>query len=137
MEEIRDRGLVSGWCPQEKVLRHPSVGAFLTHCGWNSIVESISEGVPMVCWPFFADQQTNCFYTCEEWGIGEEIGEGELKRGRFEEVVRDMMVGEKGKEMREKALEWKKKAQDATTFGSSSHNNFEKLVKCITGKEHL
>ncbi|KAK9677634.1 hypothetical protein RND81_11G157000 [Saponaria officinalis] len=137
MEAIRDRGLVSGWCPQEKVLKHPSVGAFLTHCGWNSIVESISEGVPMVCWPFFADQQTNCFYACEEWGMGAEIGEGELKRGRVEEVVRDVMVGDKGKEIREKAMEWKKKAQDATTLGGSSHNNFEKLVMCIMEKQHL
>ncbi|KAK9677633.1 hypothetical protein RND81_11G156900 [Saponaria officinalis] len=110
VEEIRERGLVIGWCPQEKVLKHPSVGGFLTHCGWNSTLESITEGVPMVCWPFFADQQTNCFYACEEWGIGAKIGEGELKRGRIEEVVREMMVGEKGNTIREKTMKWKEKS---------------------------
>ncbi|KAL9244897.1 hypothetical protein vseg_018613 [Gypsophila vaccaria] len=134
MEEIRERGLVSGWCPQEKVLKHPSMGGFLTHCGWNSTLESISEGIPVICWPFFADQQINCFYACDDWGIGIELGEGEVKRGRVEEVVRVMMVSEKGKEMRKKAMEWKKKAQDATTLGGSSYNNFEKLVKCIIEK---
>ncbi|XLR24297.1 hypothetical protein S83_052197, partial [Arachis hypogaea] len=50
-----ERGLVLGWCQQEKVLCHASIGGFLTHCGWNSTLESICEGVPMACWPFFAE----------------------------------------------------------------------------------
>ncbi|XLU96978.1 hypothetical protein S245_011330, partial [Arachis hypogaea] len=68
-----ERGLVLGWCQQEKVLCHASIGGFLTHCGWNSTLESICEGVPMACWPFFAEQQTNSFYACKKWGIGMEI----------------------------------------------------------------
>ncbi|XP_074275595.1 7-deoxyloganetin glucosyltransferase-like isoform X2 [Silene latifolia] len=137
MEEIKERGLVSGWCPQEKVLKHPAIRAFLTHCGWNSTIESISEGVPMICWPFFADQQTNCFYACDDWGVGAEIGEGAVKRGRVEEVVRVVMEGEKGEEMRKKALEWKKKAEEATKLGGSSYNNFEQLVKKIIDKSSV
>ncbi|KAF8023536.1 hypothetical protein BT93_F0905 [Corymbia citriodora subsp. variegata] len=66
----RERSLLASWCPQERVLSHPAVGGFLTHSGWNSTIESIAAGVPVVCWPFFADQQTNCKYSCEEWGSG-------------------------------------------------------------------
>ncbi|ESW23390.1 hypothetical protein PHAVU_004G043000 [Phaseolus vulgaris] len=69
VNEISDRGLIASWCPQEQVLNHPSIGGFLTHCGWNSTIESICAGVPMVCWPFFADQPTNYRNICNEWGI--------------------------------------------------------------------
>lgn len=127
LEEIKDRGLLLRWCPQEEVLRHPSVGGFLTHCGWNSTLESISEGVPMICWPFFAEQQTNCFYLCNKWGIGMEI-DSDVKRDQVEGLLRELMDGVKGKEMREKAMEWKRKVEKATQPGGSSYNNFEMLV---------
>jgi UDP:flavonoid glycosyltransferase YjiC (YdhE family) len=55
------------------VLRHEAVGMFLTHCGWNSMIESIASGVPMLCWPVGGDQQTNCRFACTEWGVGMEL----------------------------------------------------------------
>jgi hypothetical protein len=70
MVETKERGLITGWCPQEKVLKQSSIGRFFMHCGWNSIIESVCAGVPMLCWPFFGDQQMNCKYTSIEWGIG-------------------------------------------------------------------
>ena len=127
-EEIKGRGLIIGWCPQERVLGHPSVGGFLTHCGWNSTIESLCCGLPMICWPFFAEQQTNCVYCCGDWGVGLEIGE-EVERGKVEELVRELMEGERGKKMRDRAEEWKRKAEQAVQPGGSSYGNFERLVE--------
>ncbi|XP_050102391.1 7-deoxyloganetin glucosyltransferase-like [Malus sylvestris] len=128
MEETKDRALFLEWGPQEKILSHPSVGGFLTHCGWNSTLESICEGVPLICWPFFAEQQTNCFYLCNKWGFGMEI-DTQVERDKVEKLVRELMEGDKGKEMRENSTEWKKKAEAATTHGGSSYTNFDVLIK--------
>ncbi|XVF36693.1 hypothetical protein REPUB_Repub19eG0079500 [Reevesia pubescens] len=129
--ETKDRGLLATWCPQEQVLSHPSVGGFLTHSGWNSTIESISGGVPMTCWPFFAEQQTNCLYSCTKWGIGMEI-DSNVKRDEVESLVRELMEGEKGKEMKKKALEWKRKAEEATCNSKgSSYRNLDEMINQI------
>ncbi|KAK4730178.1 hypothetical protein R3W88_023166 [Solanum pinnatisectum] len=129
LAESKERGLLSGWCPQEQVLSHASIGGFLGHCGWNSTFESISFGVPMLCWPFFADQQTNCWFSCNRWGVGIEI-DSDVKREVIVEVVRELMIGEKGKEMKENALKWKNLAEKAITSPTrSSYMNFDKLVR--------
>ncbi|KAM5586416.1 hypothetical protein ABKV19_005366 [Rosa sericea] len=128
--ETKDRGLIASWCPQEEVLNHPSVGGFLTHSGWNSTIESVTAGVPMLCWPFFADQQTNSYYCCNEWGIGMEINT-DVKRDNVEKLVKELMEGDKGKKMKSKALEWKKLAEEATAQHGSSSKNFENLVNQV------
>ncbi|XP_007047908.2 PREDICTED: 7-deoxyloganetin glucosyltransferase [Theobroma cacao] len=126
-EEIKDRGLITSWCPQDEVLCHPSVGVFLTHCGWNFTLESISGGVPVICWPFFAEQQTNCRYACTKWGIGREVNP-DVKRDDVKALVKEMMEGDNGKQMRQKALEWRSKAEVATDIGGSSYNNFDRFI---------
>ncbi|CAA2967556.1 7-deoxyloganetin glucosyltransferase-like [Olea europaea subsp. europaea] len=126
--ETKDRSMLISWCPQEQVLKHTAIGGFLTHSGWNSTIESIIGGVPVICWPFFAEQQTNCRYSCVEWGMGLEI-DNNVKRGEVEVLVKELIDGEKGKKMKEKAMEWKKKAEKATAPGGSSYINMEKLVK--------
>ncbi|XP_054793897.1 7-deoxyloganetin glucosyltransferase-like isoform X2 [Prosopis cineraria] len=130
LNETKDRGLMASWCEQEKVLNHPSIGGFLTHCGWNSMTESVCAGVPMICWPFFADQQTNCRYACKDWGIGVEI-DNNVKREDVEKLVNELMEGEKGKKMRQKTLEWRKIAEEDTRPGGSSYINLEKMIKDV------
>ncbi|MED6219954.1 hypothetical protein PIB30_040580 [Stylosanthes scabra] len=93
VEETKIRGMLSNWCPQEEVLGHPSIGVFLTHSGWNSTLESVCNGVPMICWPCFSDQMTNCRFSCNDWGIGFEIED--VKREKIESLVRESMDGEK------------------------------------------
>ncbi|KAI5442850.1 hypothetical protein KIW84_011758 [Lathyrus oleraceus] len=135
VSEISDRGLIASWCPQEKVLNHPSIGGFLTHCGWNSTTESVCAGVPMLCWPFFTDQPPNSRLICNEWEIGIEI-DTNVKREEVEKLVNELMVGEKGKKMRKKAMELKKKVEEETRPGGSSYINLDKVINEVLLKHY-
>ncbi|KAI3835909.1 hypothetical protein MKW92_025545 [Papaver armeniacum] len=129
--ETKDRSMIASWCPQEEVLKHPSIGGFLTHSGWNSTLDTVIGGVPIICWPFFAEQQTNCKYSCVDWGIGMEI-DNNVKRNEVEKLVRELMEGEKGKELKRRVMEWKLSAEDAISSpNGSSFVNLDKLVKQI------
>lgn len=127
ISETKDRGLIAGWCPQLQVLNHSSIAVFLTHCGWNSVVESLSCGVPMMCWPFFADQPLNCRLVCLEWGVGVEI-ERNVTREGVEKIVKDMVDGNEGRKMKSRAMEWKKKVETSVGIHGSTCMNLDKLV---------
>ncbi|KAL5080306.1 hypothetical protein RYX36_008727 [Vicia faba] len=134
VNKISNRGLISSWCPQEKVLNHPSIGGFLTHCGWNSATESICAGVPMLCWPFFADQPTNCKFICNTWDIGIEI-DTNVKRENVEKLINELMLGDKGKKMRQNVTELKSKAYENTGPGGCSYMNLDKVIKEVMLKK--
>ena len=134
VNETKDMGLIASWCSQEQVLNHPSIGGFLTHCGWNSMIESICAGVPMLCWPFDGDQQTNSRYACIEWGIGMEI-DNNVKREEVEKLINELMMGENGKKMKEKTMELKKTIEDDCKPGGSSYMNFDKVIKEVLLKQ--
>ncbi|XP_022963843.1 7-deoxyloganetin glucosyltransferase-like isoform X2 [Cucurbita moschata] len=127
VEETKERSMIASWCCQEQVLNHPSIGVFLTHSGWNSTLESICAGVPMISWPFFAEQLTNCRYCCTEWGIGMEI-DSNVKRNEVEELVRELMDGEKGKKMKENVMSLKIKAEEAYKSGGFAYKNLDRLI---------
>ncbi|WVZ73608.1 hypothetical protein U9M48_021894 [Paspalum notatum var. saurae] len=130
LAETAGRGLMANWCPQQEVLSHLAVGAFLTHSGWNSTLEAISSGVPVISWPFFADQQTNCRYQTNEWGVGREI-DSNVRRDAVAGLITELMDGEQGKQMRRKAREWMDMAIDAAKPGGASHRNFDHLLRDV------
>ena len=102
-ERTKERALIVRWAPQTKVLAHVSVGLFLTHSGWNSILESISMGVPVVGFPYFGDQFLNCRFAKDVWEIGldfEGVDVDDQKvvpKEEVEDSVKRMMRSSQGK----------------------------------------
>lgn len=146
-ERTWERGLlIRGWAPQVLVLSHPSVGGFLTHCGWNSTLEGICAGVPMVTWPLFAEQFYNEKVVVDVLGVGIGVGAKEVvhlgeedKHGvtvKAEDVRvavdKVMSTGDKeGEDRRERARELAKRATEAVEVGGSSHANVKSLIEDI------
>ncbi|CAN1224574.1 UDP-glycosyltransferase 85A2 [Linum perenne] len=121
-DKVEKTGFISGWCPQEEVLNH------------SAVVETLTAGVPVLCWPFFADQQTNCKFACKDWKIGMEIDK-DVKREDVEELVRELMKGNKGYEMREKAQDWARLARESTGSHGSSTIAFDRLINQVLLKK--
>ncbi|EER90516.1 cyanohydrin beta-glucosyltransferase [Sorghum bicolor] len=126
-EVARGRGLVVPWCPQAAVLKHAAVGLFVSHCGWNSLLEATAAGQPVLAWPCHGEQTTNCRQLCEVWGNGAQLPR-EVESGAVARLVREMMVGDLGKEKRAKAAEWKAAAEAAARKGGASWRNVERVV---------
>ncbi|KAL5991638.1 hypothetical protein ACLOJK_012547 [Asimina triloba] len=129
-EETGQRGRVVEWAPQEKVLAHPSVGAFWTHNGWNSTLEGISRGVPMICSPYLWDQKVNARYVSQAWGMGLQLEKG-FDRGEIEQAIRRLMVDAEGKEVRKRMNDFAEIAIRDTSKGGSSYESAEDLSKLI------
>uniref|UniRef100_A0ACD5YF95 Uncharacterized protein n=1 Tax=Avena sativa TaxID=4498 RepID=A0ACD5YF95_AVESA len=132
------RGLiVRGWAPQVAILSHPAVGGFVTHCGWNSLLESITHGVAVVTWPKFADQILNERLAVDVLGIGAPVsatppvvGQLSVLRADVARAVSDLLGdGEAAQERRRKAKEYGERAHAAMAEGGSSYQNLTKLVQ--------
>ncbi|KAK8491074.1 hypothetical protein V6N13_122016 [Hibiscus sabdariffa] len=129
LEKTKDRGYTVHWAPQEAVLNHPAVGGFLTHSGWNSTLESIVAGVPMICWPYFADQQVNSRAVSEVWKIGLDMKDV-CDRKVVEKMVNDVMVDRK-EEFAKSAAEMAKLINQSVNVGGSSCSNLDRLIEDI------
>lgn len=127
--ETAGRCQLTRWCPQEQVLRHPAVGCFLTHNGWNSTCESIAAGVPMVCWSRSVDQFANCKYASDEWGIGVRLVT-EVKREQVTKCVNEAMASEV---LRVRTGRGREVAKDAACPGGSSYEDVLAMVRALHG----
>ncbi|KAI7726616.1 hypothetical protein M8C21_025190, partial [Ambrosia artemisiifolia] len=125
VDEMKGRGLIVKWAPQKAVLAHNAVGGFWSHCGWNSTLESVSEGVPMLCQPFDVDQLLNARYLCDVWKMGREVV---VERGEIVGAIKRLLVDKEGEEMRERATEMQGKVKVAVSDGGSSHNSLKDLT---------
>ncbi|KAI7734200.1 hypothetical protein M8C21_003401 [Ambrosia artemisiifolia] len=128
--------VVSSWAPQVAVLSHMSTGAFLTHCGWNSIVESVKYGVPMIAWPLYAEQRLNAAMLSDEVGVAVRmpvVGEGGetvmVGRKEIESVVKAVMEGEDGKKLRKRAKELEASGRETLSCGGSSYDTLARVAE--------
>ncbi|XP_073126396.1 7-deoxyloganetic acid glucosyltransferase-like [Henckelia pumila] len=125
----KERGCIVSWAPQQVVLAHPSVGAFFTHSGWNSSLESIVEGKPMICWPYGVDQQVNSRYVGEVWKLGVDMKDM-CDRVVIEKMVKEVMESRKD-EFLERADHVAKLAKASVSQGGSSFQDLDRLVDDI------
>ncbi|CAA7404805.1 unnamed protein product [Spirodela intermedia] len=129
-EATKEKGCVVEWVNQREVLAHPAVGAFLTHSGWNSTVEAISAGVPMICWPFFFDQMVNSRFVSEMWRIGLDMKDT-CDRGTVGRTVKAVMEGERADDMRRNVAGLSGMVRECVDEGGSSRIHLDQLIEDI------
>ncbi|KAL5542931.1 hypothetical protein UlMin_010641 [Ulmus minor] len=140
-EELEKLGMIVPWCSQLDVLSNSSLACFVTHCGWNSSLESLVSGVPVVAFPQWFDQITNAKLIEDLWKTGVRVKrkkDGIVEGGEIKRCL-ELLMGdeEKGKEIRSNAEKWKSLAGEAAREGGSSERNFEAFMNEVLGKVSL
>ncbi|GLT31245.1 hypothetical protein SLA2020_059940 [Shorea laevis] len=134
-DRTTDRGMVvKSWAPQVAVLNHDSVGGFVTHCGWNSILEAICAGVPMLAWPLYAEQKMNKASLVEEMKVAlpvEELEDGLVSAEELEKRVRELMESDSGKQVRERILVFRNEVDPSMERDGSSVSALAKFIDQI------
>ncbi|XP_050364834.1 UDP-glucose flavonoid 3-O-glucosyltransferase 7-like [Argentina anserina] len=140
-QRMEGKGLIiRGWAPQLLILQHEAVGAFLTHCGWNSILEGVTAGVPMITWPLFADQFYNEKLVTQILGIGVSVGSRKTSDGAvkskagvkweaIKKAVTEIMDGDEAEKIRCKAVALGEIARSAVEEGGSSYSDLTALIE--------
>ncbi|KAK7252549.1 hypothetical protein RIF29_36573 [Crotalaria pallida] len=135
-----EKGLVVAWCSQLKVLAHEAISCFVTHCGWNSTLESLSLGIPMIAVPQWAEQFTNAKFIADVWKVGirairAAVDEKKIvTREVLKHCIWKIMESDKGIEVKRNAMQWKTLAVEAFGEGGSSHTN---ITEFLDGLFHL
>ncbi|KAI3799897.1 hypothetical protein L1987_35202 [Smallanthus sonchifolius] len=128
-EEVGERGCIVKWAPQQEVLAHQAIGCFWTHNGWNSTLESICEGVPMICSPCSYDQPINARYVTDVWKVGVMLDK-EMNREETGIAIKCIMEKE-GSEMRERSKSLQEKVNQSMQKGGTAYQSLDNLVDCI------
>ncbi|GAV68387.1 UDPGT domain-containing protein [Cephalotus follicularis] len=139
-EDVSEKGLVVTWCNQLEVLSHESIGCFVTHCGFNSLIEALSLGVPMVAIPHWSDQTTNAKFVEDIWRMGirpKPDEKGIVRREEIEQCIHEVMEGDKGKEIKKNSDKWKKLAREAIDEGGSSDKNIDEFVAKLVSTQSV
>nr|AUG71562.1 UDP glucose-flavonoid 3-O-glucosyltransferase [Allium cepa] len=134
LDRTKDQGIVAAWVPQAEVLAHKSTGAFVTHCGWNSVLESITGGVPLVCRPVLGDQPVNARVVTKVWKVGVGFEGKGIESGELVKCLRKVIRGEEGEGMRERMRRLKEMALGAVGVEGNSVRNLKAVMEMVVGK---
>ncbi|KAF8115156.1 hypothetical protein N665_0029s0002 [Sinapis alba] len=129
--KLNEKGKIVKWAPQQEVLKHRAIGGFLTHNGWNSVVESVCEGVPMICLPFIWDQFLNARLVTDVWRVGLHL-EHQIERNEIESAIRSLFFGNEGEAIRERMRLLKEKVGRSVKENGSSYRSLESLIDHIS-----
>ncbi|KAF3432674.1 hypothetical protein FNV43_RR23776 [Rhamnella rubrinervis] len=132
IDRSKSQGMLVSWAPQREILSHGSVGVFITHCGWNSLLESIEGGVPVICRPFFGDQRLNARMVEDVLEIGVKVEGGFLTKPGILKCLDRLLHQDKGKKIRERIKELKELATHAVGPQGSSTHNFKTLLELVS-----
>jgi hydroquinone glucosyltransferase len=130
LERTKEKGMVvRNWAPQGAILSHDSVGGFVTHCGWNSVLEAVCVGVPMIACPLYAEQKMNRLIMVEEMKVALKLNESNMfvSGAELGERVKELMESNHGIEIKERILKMKISAKEAKGGGGSSLIDLKRL----------
>ncbi|KAJ4801445.1 Glycosyltransferase [Rhynchospora pubera] len=127
LEEVKGKGMVVGWSPQNSVLNHSSVCCFLTHCGWNSTLETLTAGVPVIAYPQWGDQVTNAKFLVDIYKVGVKL-KAPVERNALHAAIESVMDGPNAKAIKEHAAKWKEATKMALAKGGSLDRNIQSFV---------
>ncbi|PON60320.1 UDP-glucuronosyl/UDP-glucosyltransferase [Parasponia andersonii] len=134
-EKTKNKGLVVPWCSQIEVLSHGAVGGFMTHCGWNSVLESLWCGVPLLCFPLLAEQPTNRKLVVDDWRIGVNLCDSKPLTGlEVAEKINRLMSGKSAEDLREQTFKVRQTVERALAAEGLSQKNLNQFISDVKAK---